>query len=106
MKITKITTNITKLTINNTTTLDVSALSAKAQAELIILLTDARELGCTYEKVGDEWVDAYYTRPVEIGMRSAEVVLHDDFDSAKAHLKSLVEVVENAKALAQAIETA
>jgi hypothetical protein len=93
---------ITKLTINNSTTLDVSALSAKAQAELIILLTDARELGCTYEKVGDEWVDAYYAKPVEIGMRSADVFLHDDFDSAKAHLKSLVEVVNAAKTMAEA----
>lgn len=93
---------VTKLTINSSTTLDVSALSAKAQAELIILLTDARKLTCTYEKVGDEWATAHYHEVVEIGMRSDDLVVHPDFDSAKAHLKSVAEVVANATALAEA----
>ena len=92
---------ITKLTINSTI-LDVSSLSSKSQAELIVLLTEARELGCAYDKVGDDWVDAFYTKPIEIGMRSDDVVLHDDYKAAKAHLKSLIEVVESAKALAEA----
>jgi len=93
---------VTRLTLNGYNTIDVSSLSAKAQAELVVMLANCRSIDSTCEKIADEYQSAYYTRPLEVALKSSDMILHADFDAAKAHLKSVAEVVEKAQALAEA----
>jgi endonuclease V-like protein UPF0215 family len=93
---------VTRLTLNGYNTIDVSSLSAKAQAELIVLLASCRSIDSTCEKIADEFQSAYYGRPLEVALKTIDVEVHADFDAAKAHLKSVAEVVEKATALAEA----
>jgi hypothetical protein len=93
---------VTRLTLNGYNTIDVSSLSAKAQAELIVLLASCRSIDSTCEKIADDFQSAYYGRPLEVALKTIDVEVHADFDAAKAHLKSLAEVVEKATALAEA----
>jgi hypothetical protein len=93
---------VTRLTLNGYNSIDISSLSAKDQAELVVLLASCRSLDSTCEKIADEYQSAYYTRPLEVALKSSDMILHADFDAAKAHLKSVAEVVEKATALAEA----
>ena len=93
---------VTRLTLNGYNNIDISSLSAKDQAELVVLLANCRSLDSTCEKIADEYQSAYYVRPLEVTLKSSDMILHADFDAAKAHLKSVAEVVEKATALAEA----
>jgi hypothetical protein len=94
---------VTRLTLNGYHSLDISSLSAKTQAELVVMLASCRSLDSTCEKIADEYQSAYYSRPLEVALKSSDMIIHADFDAAKAHLKSVAEVVEKASALAEAV---
>jgi hypothetical protein len=93
---------VTRLTLNSYNNIDISSLSPKAQAELIVLLASCRDLGSTCEKIADEYQTAYYYRPLEVALKTSDMEIHADFDAAKTYLKSVAQVVEAAKALADA----
>ena len=93
---------VTRLTLNGYNTIDVSSLSAKAQAELVVLLASCRSIDSTCEKIAGDFQSAYYGKPLEVALKSSDMVIHADYDAAKAHLASLAEVVEKATALAEA----
>ena len=97
---------VTRLTLNGYNTLDISSLSPKAQAELVVLLANCRSIDSTCEKIANEYQSAYYGRPLEVALKSSDMIIHADFDAAKAHLKSVAEVVEKASALAEAAKAA
>ena len=94
---------VTRLTLNGYNTIDVSALSPKAQAELVVMLANCRSIDSTCEKIADEFQSAYYSRPLEVALKSSDMDIHADFDAAKAHLKFLAQAVQSAKALADAV---
>ena len=81
--------NVTKITINTDVTLDATALTAAECAQLLITLSKCEVLTSTYEKVGDDWVDARYTKPIQVSMSREAYELHASYDAAKDHLKAL-----------------
>lgn len=89
--------NVTRININSDIKIDASALTAAELAQLLITLSKCEVLTSTYEKIGDEYVDAWYTKPVEVTMTRASYKLHASWDDAKAHLAGLA-----AAALAEA----
>ena len=93
---------VTRLTLNGYNSIDISSLSPKAQAELIVMLANCRSIDSTCEKIAGDFQSAYYGRPLEVALKSSDMEIHADYDAAKAHLASLAEVVEKATALAQA----
>jgi hypothetical protein len=94
---------VTRLTLNGYNTIDVSSLSAKAQAELIVLLASCRSIDSTCEKIADEFQSAYYGRPLEVALKTIDVEIHADYDAAKAHLKLLAQAAEVSKAMTEAV---
>ena len=95
---------VTRLTLNGYNTIDVSSLSTKAQAELVVLLASCRSIDSTCEKVGDEFQSAYYSRTLEVALKSSDMEIHADFDAAKAHLKFLEQAAKSARALDGRVE--
>jgi hypothetical protein len=94
---------VTRLTLNGYNNIDISSLSPKAQAELVVLLASCRSLDSTCEKIADEYQTAHYSRPLEVALKTSDMDLHADFDAAKTYLKSVAQVVESAKAMADAV---
>jgi hypothetical protein len=94
---------VVKLTINSFSTLDISPLSPKSQAELIVLLSACRDLSHTSERVGDEWTSAHYFRPLELTIKGQDTDIFNSLEAAKAHLKSEAAAAEAAKAAAAGV---
>lgn len=81
--------NVTKITINSDLSIDASSLTAAECAQLLITLSKCEVLSLTYEKVGTDWVDARYTKPIQVGMSREVYELHETYEKAKAHLEAL-----------------
>ena len=95
---------VTRLTLNGYNTIDVSALSPKAQAELVVMLANCRSIDSTCEKIADDFKSAYYSRPLEVALKSSDMEIHADFDAAKAHLALLARTADGVKALDGRVE--
>ena len=94
---------VVKLTLNGFSTLDISPLSLKSQAELLVLLSGCRDLSNTSERVGDQWTAAYYFRPLELTIKGQDIDIFNCLEAAKAHLKSEAAAAEAAKAAAAGV---
>ena len=95
---------VTRLTLNGYNSIDISSLSPKAQAELVVMLASCRSIDSTCEKVAGDFQSAYYTRPLEVALKSSDMEIHADFDAAKAHLASLSQAADAVKALDGRVE--
>jgi len=94
---------VTRLTLNGYNSIDISSLSPKAQAELVVMLASCRSIDSTCEKIASDFQSAYYSRPLEVALKSSDMEIHADFDAAKAHLKLLAQAAELSKAMTEAV---
>lgn len=94
---------VTRITLNGYNSIDISSLSPKAQAELVVMLASCRSIDSTCEKIADNFQSAYYSRPLEVALKSSDMEIHADFDAAKDHLKFLAQAADAAKAMTEAV---
>ena len=80
---------IIKLNIAHDVTLEASDLSPTELAQLMILMSKCRIYRTTCDRIGETWVEAGYYKDVEIHLSRADVIIHADYEAAKAHLEML-----------------
>jgi hypothetical protein len=80
---------ITKVQVCHDITFNASNLSPTELAQLMILITKCQVYRTTLEKVGKDYVYAGYTKDIELTMSRENVVVHPDYEAAKAHLEML-----------------
>jgi phage gp45-like len=80
---------IIKIQLSYDITFEASNLSPAELAQLMILITKCQIYRMTSEKVGKDYVYASYTKDIELTMSRENVIIHADYEAAKAHLEML-----------------